>query len=62
MERQRKVDINKLNQEQADEIQAELSRKIKDICDNACEEANKYLKVYGLKAIMLIDIKEINRE
>ena len=55
-ERKRSFDINKLSQEQAQEISAQIGEKVRLICDEACEKANKILNIYGMKAIMQIAI------
>lgn len=54
--RQRKVDINSMTLEQVDDISIQLGTKIKDICQEAVEKANKLLSVYGLSAKMSISL------
>ena len=54
--RERKIDVNKLSNEQLEELQNKLSKKVSEIANNAVNEANKYLKVYGLEARMVLEI------
>lgn len=61
-DRKRSIDINKLNQEQADELGNQIGEKVRIICDEAVEKANKILNIYGMKAQMQIVIKGINEE
>lgn len=60
--RKRSFDINKLSPEQADQLSADIGAKVRQICDEACEKANKILNVYQMKAQMQIAIKGINEE
>jgi hypothetical protein len=56
VERERKLDINKLSKEEFDALNTQLGGIVRQICDKACAEANKYLNVYGLNAQMQIVI------
>lgn len=58
-ERKRFIDINSLAEDQIADIEAQLGSKTREICDKACEEANKYLNVYGMQAQMQIVIQPI---
>jgi len=60
--RKRSFDINKLNTEEAEQLSTDLGAKVREICDEACEKANKILNIYGMKAQMQIVINEINEE
>lgn len=55
MERARKVDVEKLTNEQADQIGEEIGRKLSDIAKEAAEKANKLLKIYGLETKMAFE-------
>lgn len=59
-DRKRSFDINKLSAEAADQLSQSLGAKVREICDKACEEANKILNVYSMKAQMQIVIQGIN--
>jgi hypothetical protein len=53
-DRQRKLDITNLPEEQVDIISKQIGEKIRQICDKACKEANGILGVYGMTAKMQI--------
>lgn len=61
-DRKRSFDINKLTPESADQLSQDIGSKVRAICDKACEDANKILNVYGMKALMQIVIQGINEE
>lgn len=48
LDRERKVDVNKMTDEQADELSAQLGREIGRIMDEANLQCNKILNIYGL--------------
>lgn len=56
LDRERKIDISTLPADQVDTISKQLGDKIREICDKACLEANRFLNVYGMKAKMQIVI------
>ena len=58
-DRKRSVDLNKLSVEQAEEISNQLGEKIKQICDKACEEANRLLTIYSMTAKMQIVVQPV---
>jgi hypothetical protein len=58
-ERKRKVDVEKLSVEQAEKIGVELGNKLNEIVDEAVAKSNKILEVYGCKAIMQLEVKQI---
>jgi vacuolar-type H+-ATPase subunit H len=57
MDRTRQVNAENLTDEQLQELSEQLGTKLKEICDKACEEANRILTVYNMKALMQFDIK-----
>ena len=63
-ERERKVDVSKLTPEQLSALEAQIGGKMREICDKACEEANRILAVYGMKAKMqfLVHDQELTKE
>lgn len=61
-DRKRSFNINKLDQVEADKLSTDIGAKVRQICDEACEKANKILNIYGMKAQMQIVINEINEE
>ena len=62
LQRERKLDINKLSPEQVDVVSKQIGEKIKQICDKASEEANRLLNVYGMQAKMQIFIEGKNSD
>ena len=56
--RERKVDVQQLDDKVVDNLQIELSKKVTEIVDEACEKANKLLNIYGLQAKMQIALEE----
>jgi hypothetical protein len=62
MERVRKIDVNSLSEQELKNIEDTLSKKIIEISEKAAAEANKYLNIYGFKAIMAIQFKPLESE
>ncbi len=60
--RERKVDLEKMSEEDLKNIEKELSKKIFQITDEAADKANQVLKIYGLKAKMLLQVTPITEE
>jgi hypothetical protein len=56
MERIRKIDINSVSEEQFLEIEAMLKKKIKEIVEKTVSDMNKYLNIYGLEALLAVQI------
>lgn len=56
--RKRKVNVEKLDDKTVNNLEIELSKKVTEICDKACEDANKLLNIYGLQAKMQIALEE----
>lgn len=59
IDRERKVDIDKLTPEQADQLSAQIGEKIREIADKAVEDSNRILKIYGMEAKMAIQIGKL---
>lgn len=58
-DRERKVNIEQLTLEQADQLSAQLGEKVKEINDRAIAEVNKLLNIYGMEAKMAVAIGKI---
>ena len=56
--RVRKVDIEKLSNEELEKIQAAISGKIVNIINKANEEANRVLNVYGMEVQLVMELKK----
>jgi len=50
--RERKVNVEVMSEEQAKLVEEQISAKLRTIIDGACGEANKLLNIYGLEAKM----------
>lgn len=53
-ERERKIDLSNKTPEEVDAITVQLGEKVRQICDEAVEKANRLLNVYGMSAMMQI--------
>jgi len=62
IDRKRKVDVEKLDDEQIEVVQDQVSAKIREITDKAVKDANKILAIYGLSCKMQIKIEESDKE
>ncbi len=56
--RVRKVDIDKLSEEELKALEERIGKKITGITDDAVEKANQILSIYGLRAKMQIVIEQ----
>lgn len=56
--RVRKVDVEKLSEEELAKLQQAISEKIIKIINKANEDANKILSIYGMETQMIMEIKE----
>lgn len=57
--RERKVNVEKMSNEELEALQSKISNKISSIVNNAIKESNKYLNVYGLEARMHLEIGKL---
>lgn len=62
IDRVRKVDVEKLEVSQADELADQISQEINKMVDEVCIKANKMLNAYGLETKMQIVIQKKNEE
>jgi hypothetical protein len=65
MARVRKVteeQLKKMSEEQLKKIEEVLGTKIRELVDNACNEANKLLEIYGIRAKMQIALDPIEKK
>lgn len=61
-----KVNIHELSAEHIDEISLNVGEQVRNICDQAIEDANKILSQYGLVAKMQIvvghpEVKQVSK-
>ena len=52
MDRVRKVNVESLSYEDAEQLGVEIGRKLAEIAQEAAEKANRMLKIYGLETKM----------
>jgi len=57
-DRERSFDISKLTAADAERLSQQLGEKVREICDKACNEANRLLNIFGLSAQMQIVIDQ----
>jgi len=57
-DRVRKVDIDKLSDEELKALEERIGKKITNITDDAVKRANQILNIYGLRAKMQIVIEQ----
>lgn len=58
----RKVDMEKLTPEQAEELSNQIGAKLRELIDKTVEEANNFLKIYGMKAKMQVALEPLEQE
>ena len=58
IDRKRQVDVDKLNEEQLQQLIDKLGSKVRGMVDETCERANKLLNVYGLQVKMEVVIQQ----
>jgi hypothetical protein len=56
IDRERKVNVENMNYEQADLLQKQITAKLNQIIENALKEANKMLNIYGMEAKMAFKV------
>jgi len=62
IDRERKVNVKNINDDQLELLIAEISKKITKMVDSVCDKANRMLNVYGLQAKMQIAIQPIEKD
>jgi len=60
-ERVRKVDLEKLSEEEADQLSQRIGEKLRQIMDKACDEANRIAQIYGIQVKMQFLIEPLNQ-
>lgn len=62
IKRKRFVDVEKLEDEQIEQLISQISDKIIAMVDQTCDKANELLSVYGLETKMQIVIQPKNKD
>lgn len=60
LERERKIDINQLSQEQIDSLSQQVGDKIRQLCDETANKVNAILNIYGMSAKIAIAFSELS--
>lgn len=60
--RERKLDVNKLSQEDVDNLSVQIGDKIREITDEAALKVNALLKIYGMSAKMAIQFDTLSNK
>lgn len=58
----KKIDIDQFTLSEADDLSEKLGSRVREICDRAAKKANKILNMYGMKAIMAIQITGLDKD
>jgi hypothetical protein len=61
-DRERKVDISKMDNEAVDNLSAQIGDKVRQICDEAADRVNAILKIYGMSAKMAIQFDTLDNK
>ena len=61
IDRERKIDVEKMDISQADVLQKQLSAKLTQILENAAKEANKILNIYGMEVKIGFTVKKAKK-
>lgn len=61
-DRVRKVDMTKLTPEEADILSEQIGTKLRELVDRTVEEANTFLKIYGMRSKMQFALEQIEQE
>ena len=59
--RERRVDVEKLEESQVDALSEQIGKRLQSLIDEAVNEANRIVKVYGLEAKMQFSIKPVQK-
>lgn len=62
MNRQRSLDINKLDEQSIDQLGVQIGLKITAITDDAAEKVNRLLSIYGMSAKIAISFDKLVKE
>lgn len=60
--RERKMDFNRFNPKQADDLGKAIGKEISKIFDNANNEANKLLNIYSLQTKITYEIISLGKK
>jgi hypothetical protein len=61
-ERRRKVDVEKLSIDEADQLSEQIGTRTREICDDAANKINAILNIYGLQAKIAIAIEPLCKQ
>lgn len=58
IDRERKVDLNKMSEEQLSTLEKTMSDKLQKILTNAAKEANNFLNIYGIEIKIAYELQQ----
>ena len=58
IERERKVDLEKMNESQLSTLEKEMAKKLESILVNAAKEANQFLNIYGIQIKIAYELQQ----
>jgi hypothetical protein len=61
IDRERKINVEKMDLDQADVLQKQLSGKLTQILENAAKEANQILNIYGMEVKVGFTLKKAKK-
>lgn len=61
IDRERRIDVEKMDLDQADVLQKQLSNKLTQILENAAKEANQILNIYGMEVKVGFTLKKAKK-
>lgn len=61
-DRERKIDISKMDKEAVDNLSIQIGEKVRQICDEAADRVNAILKIYGMSAKMAIQFDTLDNK
>jgi len=58
-DRERRLDLNQMTNEQVEQISLQVGTKVRDICDDAASKINAILGIYGASAKIAIKFDKL---
>lgn len=58
-DRERKISIDNMSQNEVDNLSAQVGDKMREICEEAAKRANSILNIYGMSAKIAIAFEEL---
>ena len=62
IDRERKVDVSTMSQEQVDQLSLQIGDKVRQMCDETATRINTLLNIYGMHAKIAISFDTLPKE